>query len=189
MKKIFILFLIIITLIVPLPKKEQKVRFTSYYPYDPTGSSECTASLLCIKDFELNEDNIYVYENKIVIATANKKCTLSNEGVCADFNEIPEGYNEYDLFDTLKIKYNNKTHDAIVLDICGACYRKEEYQRYDIFVKNEDAIVDTTGKVIIKSKYGNIIIVLKNIILIVSVFILIHGKKRKKKRKINRQRH
>ncbi|HCY06357.1 MAG TPA: hypothetical protein DHS57_03565, partial [Erysipelotrichaceae bacterium] len=44
-------------------------------------------------------------------------------------------------------------YKAIVLDICGACYWEEEYQRYDIFVPNKTNIIDTLGTVLIKEKY------------------------------------
>lgn len=185
MKKLILIILFIITTSLYFNSTKQNVRFTSYHPYDLTGSGECTASTLCIDDFKLNEDNIYTYNDKIVLATANKACTKSSYGVCSNFNSLPEGYREYDLYDEIEISYNNKKQDAIILDICGACYLKENYQRYDIFVKDKEAIVDTIGYITIDNKYKNIYLTIS---IILFLLILIPKRKKYKKRRIRTTR-
>lgn len=154
MKKIITFILILVFLSFSYSKSYyQNVRFTSYHPNDKTGSTKCTASGYCTKHFDIHKEGFYTFNNKVVIATANKNCTKSKTGVCANYNSLPKGYHEYDLYDELDIYFNNKEYKAIVLDICGACYWEEEYQRYDIFVSNKTNIIDTLGTVLIKEKY------------------------------------
>jgi len=111
------------------------VYFTNYHLGDGS-SGTTTASGLQIKDFEVNDDGMYTYNGKVVIATANM--TRLQRG-------IAEGYRSHELFEELTIKLNGKEYKAIVLDVCGSCFYTEgEFlQRYDIF-----AIKDVVGKVI-----------------------------------------
>ncbi len=168
MKKIITTLLIIIFLILSYSKSYyQDVRFTSYHPNDKTGSTKCTASGYCTKNFEISEEGFYMYEGKIVIATAVKRCTNSNTGVCANYNKLPKDFHHYDIYDELDISFNDKQYKAIVLDICGACYWEEEFQRYDIFVPNKKNIIDTNGTVLIKEKYHLLPMVISFILLLV----------------------
>lgn len=107
------------------------VYFTNYHLGDGS-SGDTTASGLQIKDFEINEDNMYTYNGKVVVATANMIRIPKG---------IVEGYNSHKLYEEFTIRLNDKEYPAIVLDICGACYGMfdEQLQRYDIF---------TTGNVI-----------------------------------------
>lgn len=111
--------------------KTTDVYFTNYHIGDGS-SGTTTASGLQIKDFEVNDEGMYTYEGKVVIATANM--TRLQRG-------IAEGYRSHELYEELTIKLNGKEYTGIVLDVCGKCYYAEgEFiQRYDIF---------TTGNVI-----------------------------------------
>lgn len=102
------------------------VYFTNYHLGDGS-SGTTTASGLQIKDFEVNEDGMYTYEEKVVVATANMSRLTKG---------IAEGYKTHDLYEEFTIRLMNKEYPAIVLDVCGACYYMEgEFlQRYDIFV-------------------------------------------------------
>lgn len=106
--------------------KTTDVYFTNYHLGDGS-SGTTTASGLQIKDFEVNDDGMYTYEDKVVVATANM--TRLPKG-------IAEGYRSHELFEEFTIRLNDKDYKAIVLDVCGACYYMEgEFlQRYDIFV-------------------------------------------------------
>ena len=76
MKKIITILLIIIFIILSYkPSYYQDVRFTSYHPNDKTGSTKCTASGYCIKSFDINDEGIYTYDDKLVIATPVNRCT------------------------------------------------------------------------------------------------------------------
>ena len=50
-----------------------------------------------------------------------------------------EGYNNYELYDIINIKLNDEWVEAIVLDVCGACYGlpHESRQRYDIWTTHD----------------------------------------------------
>lgn len=111
------------------------VYFTNYHLGDGS-SGTTTASGLQIKDFEVNEDGMYTYDGKVVVATANM--TRLPRG-------IAEGYRSHELFEEFTIRLNDKDYQAIVLDVCGACYYMEgEFlQRYDVFVTS-----NVIGKVI-----------------------------------------
>lgn len=111
--------------------KTTDVYFTNYHLGDGS-SGTTTASGLQIKDFEVNEDGMYTYDGKVVVATANM--TRLPRG-------IAEGYRSHELYEELTIRLNGKDYQAIVLDVCGSCFYTEgEFlQRYDIF---------TTGNVI-----------------------------------------
>jgi len=107
------------------------VYFTNYHLGDGS-SGTTTASGLQIKDFEVNDDGMYTYDGKVVVATANM--TRLPRG-------IAEGYRSHELYEEFTIRLNGKEYTGVVLDICGSCFYTEgEFlQRYDIF---------TTGNVI-----------------------------------------
>ncbi|GEM_PF-2960707 len=118
------------------------VYFTNYHLGDGS-SGITTASGLRIYDFEVNDDGMYTFDGKVVVATANM--TRLERG-------IYEGYQSHELYDEFKIQLNNKEYQAIVLDVCGACYYMEgEFlQRYDIFV-TKNVIGKVIGQVILKT--------------------------------------
>jgi len=120
------------------------VYFTNYHLGDGS-SGTTTASGLQIKDFEVNEDGMYTYDGKVVVATANMTRLVKG---------MAEGYKSYELYEEFTIRLNVKEYQAIVLDVCGACYYMEgEFlQRYDIFVTS-----NVIGKVI-----GQVVLELKN---------------------------
>lgn len=185
MKRILIFLITIIFIFASFKHGYIKnIRITSYYPNDSTNSKECTASGYCTKDFTLNNEGMYTFNGKIVIATPTYKCTSLKTGVCKKYNSLPKGYHQYSLHDEIKLTFNNKQYDAIVLDICGACYWDEELQRYDIFVQEKKYVIDTYGTTYIKT-HINFYLLSISIILIVLLLILII----KKKLSINLKRH
>ena len=118
------------------------VYFTNYHLGDGS-SGTTTASGLQIKDFEVNDDGMYTYNGKVVIATANM--TRLPRG-------IAEGYRSHELYEELTIKLNGKEYTGVVLDVCGKCYYAEgEFlQRYDIFT-TKNIIGKVIGQVILKT--------------------------------------
>ncbi len=168
MKKILTSLLLLITgLLSYTPGYIKEIRITSYYPNDSTGSIECTASGYCIKHFEVNEDGMYTFNGKIVIATPTYHCTSLNTGVCANYNSLPKGYHQYNLHDELVLFFNDKRYEAIVLDICGACYWEETSQRYDVFVPSKKEVIDTYGTIYIEHT-------INKLFLTVSVSLIIY---------------
>ena len=118
------------------------VYFTNYH-LGVGSSGITTASGLQIKDFEINEYNMYTYDGKVVVATANMIRLPRG---------IVEGYNSHELFEEFTIRLNDKEYPAIVLDVCGACYGMfdEQLQRYDIFTTS-NVIGKVIGQVLIKT--------------------------------------
>ncbi len=117
------------------------VYFTNYH-YGDGSSGTTTASGLQIKDFEVNDYGMYTYDGKVVVATANMNRLVKG---------MAEGYKSHDLYEEFTIKLRNNEYQAIVLDVCGACYYMEgEFlQRYDIFVTS-NVIGKVIGQVIQK---------------------------------------
>jgi hypothetical protein len=146
-RTLLLLFYALISVFLFRPGVPQPARFTSYYTGDATGSSSCTASGLCTKDFEIDAQGRYTYHGDLVMATAVASCTASREGVCGQYNSLPSGYRQYHLKDRITFVMDGKTCHGIVLDICGACYWPEEKQRYDIFVSGRAAAADLSGTV------------------------------------------
>ena len=119
--------------------KEPTLKSIAYYDYYETQDvifshywlDGNTSSGKKPSDFEVNEDGMYTYNGKVVVATANTN----------RWNKRPlyNGYESNDHYDTLKINWNGKTYDAIVLDVCGECYGndRENKQRIDIFMSKE----------------------------------------------------
>lgn len=108
--------------------KDTDILLTNYWSGDGS-SGTTTASGLKVSDFEVNEDGLYTYNGKIVVATAN---------VSRLNKPIRESYKSHNLFDELELTFNNKPYTGVVLDVCGACFGVdgEELQRYDIFATN-----------------------------------------------------
>lgn len=108
---------------------------TNYWIGDGS-SGDITASGLSSKDFKVNEDGMYTYNGKIVVATSNTTRLK---------RPLYKGYKSHELYDELTLTFNDKTYGAVVLDVCGSCYgvTKETSQRYDVF---------TSGNVIGKVK-------------------------------------
>lgn len=122
---------------------ETDVYFTNYHLGDGS-SGTTTASGLQIKDFDVNDDGMYTYDRKVVVATANM--TRLPRG-------IAEGYRSHELYEEFAIRLNGKEYKSVVLDVCGKCYYAEgEFlQRYDIFtIKN--VIGKVIGQVVLESK-------------------------------------
>lgn len=120
--------------------KTTDVYFTNYH-YGDGSSGTTTASGLQIKDFEVNEDGMYTYDGKVVVATANM--TRLPRG-------IAEGYRSHELFEEFTIRLNDKEYQTIVLDVCGSCFYTEgEFlQRYDIFT-TKNVIGKVIGQVVL----------------------------------------
>lgn len=118
------------------------VYFTNYHLGDGS-SGITTASGLRILDFDVNDDGMYTYDGKVVVATANM--TRLQRGII-------EGYKSHELYEEFIIRLNDKEYQAIVLDICGACYGMfdEFLQRYDIFT-TKNVIGKVIGQVILKT--------------------------------------
>lgn len=108
---------------------KQNVLFTNFYTTDGS-SSNTTASGLQTYDFQINELGFYTYQGKVVLAAANQS-RLNRP--------MNSGYRSQELHTELVIELNGQTHQAIVLDVCGACYGMpgETEQRYDIFTTHE----------------------------------------------------
>ena len=123
------------------------VRFTSYYTGDSSGSGNKTASGLSVEDFDINENGWYLYEGKVVVATATEECLESNSGACRKYSQLPAGYQLHNLYDELTLIIDGIDYPAIVLDHCGASFWDEERQRYDIYVVDKDHVIDKSGKV------------------------------------------
>lgn len=111
--------------------KTTDILVTNYY-YGDGSSGKVTASGKKISDFQVNDKGMYTYEGMIVIATANQN-RLNRE--------INEGFIGHNLYEVLTLEIEGTKYEAIVLDVCGACYgvEGETKQRYDVF---------TTGNVI-----------------------------------------
>lgn len=189
MKKLIIIFVILLITVIKLPKS-QEVRFTSYYPNDSTGSTNCTAIGYCTSDFKLNEEGFYTFQDKVVLATCVTSCTNSDEGICAAFT-LPSHYKQYDFLDTIHMTIDGKAYEGIVLDICGACYWEEDHQRYDIYVEGKDSVIDKIGHVkegiSIRTHLLLVYIILGSLFILFMIFYRrIYGKSisRKKRRSI-----
>lgn len=118
------------------------VYFTNYHLGDGS-SGFTTASGLRILDFDVNNEGMYTYEDKVVVATANMARLQRG---------INEGYKSHELYEEFTILLNDKEYQAIVLDVCGACYGMfdEFLQRYDIFT-TKNVIGKVIGQVILKA--------------------------------------
>ena len=111
---------------------EYQTRLTSFYPRGNVVSTT-TGSGLTIEDFELNENGWYTYNGKLVVATATDY--LLNYGW-----KYSEGVRLYTYYDVLILEIDGVEYEAIVLDSCGICMTRGYI---DLFVANEDAVIDT----------------------------------------------
>ena len=125
----------------------QDVRFTSFWPGE--GSGNKTASGLGVKDFRTNAQGWFTYRGRVVVASATEECLESTAGACRRYSKLPEGYQLHRLFDELTLLVNGIEYPAIILDHCGASFWSEDRQRYDIYVVDEDHLVDDPGQVVI----------------------------------------
>ena len=111
--------------VVTINQFAKDVIFSNYGTWD-SHSGNKTASGLTINEFEVNEDGMYTYQNKVVLATAN-------------IDRLPRkllnSYNSHLLYEEIDFVIDDKQYSGIVLDVCGACYgvQGEDKQRYDIF--------------------------------------------------------
>ncbi|MFR5598917.1 MAG: hypothetical protein ACLTJB_04310 [Holdemania filiformis] len=127
--------------------QRQDVRFTSFWPEESSGNK--TASGLGIEDFGLNAQGWFTYQDKVVVASATEECLESNAGACRKYSKLPDGYQLHRLFDELTLLVDGVEYPAIILDHCGASFWDEQQQRYDIYVVDEDHLIDGPGQVVI----------------------------------------
>lgn len=146
-----IYFCLLILLCTTFPHHKE-VRFTSYHPHDAYGSGTCTASGLCIDDFTTNDEGMYLYDNNVVIASANKKATNTEDRFI-----LPESYQDHDYYEIINFTIEDKHYQGIILDLCGACYWQEGHQRYDIFVKDAASAKDRIGTIDSPSSFNFIL--------------------------------
>lgn len=127
--------------------QRQNVRFTSFWPEESSGNK--TASGLGVEDFGINAQGWFTYQDKVVVASATEECLKSTAGACRKYSKLPEGYQLHRLFDELTLLVDGVEYPAIILDHCGASFWDEEHQRYDIYVVDEDHLIDNAGQVVI----------------------------------------
>lgn len=107
-------------------------RMTSYYSGE-AGSGECTGSGLCINDFQVNNKGWYIYQGKLVVATATPY--LLKYGFT-----LYEGVHTYRYGDEITLNIDGVDYQAVVRDSCGNCMRTG---RIDLFVSNANSVKDT----------------------------------------------
>ena len=81
---------------------------------------------MCAGNFQLNDKGWYTYKGKLVVATATPY--LLKQG----WSQV-SGITYHKYYDELKLVINGVTYDAIVLDSCGACMKKNII---DLYVKD-----------------------------------------------------
>ena len=108
-------------------------RLTSFWNGDGYGTNSCTGSGKCERDFQINSNGWYTYQGKLVVATATPY--LLNHG-WSKVNGIE--YHKY--YDTMTININGTDYQAIVLDSCGACMKKNII---DLFVSGKRSSITT----------------------------------------------
>lgn len=107
-------------------------RMTSYYSGE-SGSGECTGSGLCINDFQVNNKGWYIYQGKLVVATATPY--LLKYGFT-----LYEGVHTYRYGDEITLNIDGVDYQAVVRDSCGNCMKTG---RIDLFVSNANSVKDT----------------------------------------------
>ena len=110
-------------------------RFTRFWPGE---GSSCTGTGLCAWDFQLNDKGWYTYKGKLVIATATPY--LIGKGWSKK-----DGITYHKYYETLILNIDGINYDAIVLDSCGACMKKNII---DLFVR--DGRVGAPDYIIVK---------------------------------------
>lgn len=99
-------------------------RLTSYYPEE---GETMTATGLGINDFQVNDKGWFLYQGKLVVATASERLGYTN---------MPK----YNLYDEIVLNIDGIDYSAIVLDVCGAC---QWDNRIDLFVSSVIYTKDT----------------------------------------------
>ena len=99
-------------------------RLTSYYPEE---GETMTATGLGINDFQVNDKGWFLYQGKLVVATASERLGYTNMVT-------------YNLYDEIVLNIDGIDYSAIVLDVCGACQRDN---RIDLFVSSVIYTKDT----------------------------------------------
>lgn len=110
-------------------------RLTSYWANDGYQTGSCTGTGLCEKDFQVNDKGWYTYQGKLVMATATPY--LLKYGYAKR-----DGIKYYKYYDTLTVSINNVDYEAIILDSCGACMKKNIL---DLFVSNKQSAITTNN--------------------------------------------
>lgn len=125
-------------------------KITSYHPGDDYGSGTKTGSGFSIDDFDtmkIGDKTVYTYEGKIVVAAATEELLNTKYDVRGAKESQPDKY-YFRYGETLQIKFDGNTYDAIVLDSCGASMWNGQY-RIDIFVPSEQDIINNSDAEII----------------------------------------
>ena len=110
-------------------------RLTSFWADDGYQTGSCTGTGLCEDDFQINDKGWYTYKGKLVIATATSYL-------------LKYGYSKrnnvkyYKYYDEVTLIIGDTYYDAIVLDSCGACMKKNII---DLFVSNEKSAITTNN--------------------------------------------
>ena len=99
-------------------------RLTSYYPEE---GETMTATGLGINDFQVNDKGWFLYQGKLVVATASERLGYTNMVT-------------YNLYDEIVLNIDGIDYSAIVLDVCGAC---QWDNRIDLFVSSVIYTKDT----------------------------------------------
>lgn len=99
-------------------------RLTSYYPEE---GETTTATGLGINDFQVNDKGWFLYQGKLVVATASERLGYTNMVT-------------YNLYDEIVLNIDGIDYSAIVLDVCGAC---QWDNRIDLFVSSVIYTKDT----------------------------------------------
>ena len=127
--------------------KVQEVTFTTF-------TDNALGSQIRRSELVLNDEGIYTYQGKIVVATATYECLKSNHGACTlyNFTNLPADYQYYRYYDEITVVYQGIEYEAIVADSCGACstnYNSESKQRIDILVADHYQHSKTKGLLIL----------------------------------------
>lgn len=117
-------------------------RLTSFWFNDGYGTSSCTGSGLCEKDFDVNENGWYTYKGKLVLAAATYECLYSHSGACGNWNTIRKDKTYYSYYDEIEILIDGNIYNGIILDSCGACMYVNYEERLDLFVSNKKYAID-----------------------------------------------
>ena len=113
-------------------------RLTSYWANDGYQTGSCTGTGLCEKDFQVNDKGWYTYQGKLVMATATPYLLKY------DYAQV-DGINYYKYYDTLTVTIEGADYDAIILDSCGACMKRNIL---DLFVSNKQSAITTNNIVV-----------------------------------------
>lgn len=124
------------------PKVYSDYRLTSFWFNDGYGTSSCTGSGLCEKDFNINDKGWYTYNGKLVLAAATYECLYSHSGACNRWNTKRSDKTYYSYYDEVELIIDGIVYEGIVLDSCGACMYVNNEQRLDLFVSGKQYAID-----------------------------------------------